>query len=174
MSKSRSLLLPLACLLIGGVGIAGCGESVIKDDELTASIKQQYEEQTGVKMTSIECEEVKAEEGAAISCRAENDSDVSLELTGTVKGEGEDDKWGFDWKVARADAPGKLFEDAAMQTVSSKFGVAVESVKCPERITVEKGEVVHCEATDNKGETRGLTLRLTDADGGFRVTIDQK
>lgn len=174
MSKIRKLLAAAALAMLGAFVMAGCA-STINEDELTANIEKQFQEQTGTRLTSIECDEVKAEKGAEIACKATNENDMKLDITGEVTdNDKDDDKWGFDWKVARILAPGKAFEDAAAETVSREFDVPLESVKCPDGIEVKEGSEVKCEATATDGSTRGLTLTLTDGEGGFRVAVDKE
>lgn len=159
--------------LFGVTALAGCAESVIKDDELTAAIQQQYEDQTGLGLKSIECDETKAESGEAISCRATNDNDVDLEIGGAVAGKDESsDKWNFEWKVDKAYAPGDLFEDPAARALSAKLGFKVESLDCPDGIEVASGIEVHCEATAADGSSSAVTITLTDSAGNFEVAVD--
>lgn len=174
MSKIRKLLVASLLVTLGAFVLAGCAET-IKQDELTGNIEKQFQEQTGTELTSIECDEVKAEKGAEISCKAVNENDMKLDITGEVTdNDKDDDKWGFDWKVSRVLAPGKAFEDAAAETVTREFDVPLESVKCPDGIEVKKGSEVKCEATATDGSTRVLNLTLTDAEGGFRVAVEKE
>lgn len=174
MASPRRMLAALIILLLGGVLLAGCGDEMISQDEMTENIKKQYREQTGVDLTSLECEDVKAEKGAAISCDGTNSSDVNLKITGKVKGEDEDsDKWRFSWVVSERNAPGALFADPAAEAIESKFGVTVGSVECPERIKVVKGTEVPCKATYDDGSSNDIIIKLTNEEGGFRVMIDK-
>lgn len=174
MSRLKSVFVVAVTAMAGVVVLAGCSE-VIKQDELTSNIKSQFKEQTDTELTSIECDEVKAEEGADVACKATNENDMKLDITGKVTGKNDDTgKWGFNWKVAGMVAPGKVFEEPAAETVTREFNVALDSVKCPDGIEVKEGTEVKCEGTATDGTTRGLTLNLTDAEGGFRVSLDGK
>lgn len=175
MSKSRNLFLSVLALLGGVVVLAGCGQEMISQDEMTANIEKQYKQQTGIEMTKLECDDVKAEKGEKISCKATNANDVNLEITGEVSGkQSGSDKWNFNWQIVSANAPGSLFEKSAATTITNNFGVTVKSVSCPDRIDVKKGTVVYCQATATDGSTNGVKLTLTDANGGYRVILDKK
>lgn len=158
-------------------GLAGCNfycsvGGSIPPEELEKQIRLSYEDETGIVVKSISCEEADDDTGSPISCRATNAGGVELEIDGEVTSyDSETEKVEFDWEVTRAVAPGALYADAAATTLTDSTGVAISEVRCPEKIVVKKGARVECTAIAPNGAESGVTLILTDRDGGFRVQL---
>ena len=161
------------------LGLAGCNfycsvGGSIPAAELERKVRLSYEDQTGIVVKSISCEEADDDTGSPISCEATNASGVKLEIDGEVTSDDPDtEKVGFDWEVTRAVAPGTLYGDAAAITLSQETGVEVADVRCPDEIVVKKGARVRCTAVSPAGAESEVTLILTDADGGFRVQLSE-
>ena len=162
-----------AAVLLTGCSFSFSIGQKIEASELEKQVRLSYEDQTGIVITSIRCDEADASTGSPISCEATNASDVELEINGEVTfydaGTEEVD---FDWEVTRAEAPGEIYAEAAAVTIRQQFGVLVETVQCPDRILIEVGARVPCTAIEPSGERTPITLTLTDKDGGFRVSVD--
>lgn len=163
--------------LIATVGLAGCNfycsvGGSIPSAELERKVRLGYEDQTGIVMKSISCEEADDDTGSPISCRATNAGGVDLKIDGEVTSYDPDtEKVGFDWEVTRAVAPGSLYGDEAAASLTQQTGVPVAEVRCPDEIVVEKGARVKCTAISPSGAEAEATLILTDGDGGFRVQL---
>jgi hypothetical protein len=159
------------------LGLAGCNfycsvGGSIPAEELEEKVRLSYEDQTGVVIDSITCEEADDDTGSPISCRATNASGVELTIDGEVTSYDPDtEKVGFDWEVTRAVAPGNLYGDAAAVSLTEQTGVPVAKVRCPDEVVVEKGARVRCTAISPSGGESEVTLILTDTDGGFRVQL---
>jgi hypothetical protein len=171
----------LALIAIGAVALAlvGCEASVevggdpsLSAAELEQAIRAQYAEQNpGITLTDLTCEDAEGTVGAAITCEGRNSRDVELEIGGEVTrvDEGED-RADYDWRVTRAFAPGALYESAARQVLLDQTQVPVATVECPERIEVVVGSRVSCTVRTSDGRTLPAVLQLTDLDGGFRIS----
>ncbi|MFA9401153.1 MAG: DUF4333 domain-containing protein [Acidobacteriota bacterium] len=179
MKYGRRLLLPAAAA-VAALTFAGCsfscsiGESTATSDELNSQLRDSYESQTGIALTSIDCEEAKAEVGEEIECTATNERDIDLEIKGEITSVDEsDDTFKFDWNVIRATAPGEVYSTAAKKSLEQQSGRPLDSVECPDRIPIKVGAEVRCKVVTGDGEQLGATLTLTDLDGGFRINVDQ-
>ena len=161
----------------GTVLLAGCefscslGDS-ISSDELERQVEDSYEEETGLSLTSITCDEAKPDKGSPISCEATNAPGVSLWIEGTVTSYNTDTQVAdFDWEVVRAESPGRIYANAAAVTVEQEWGIPVDRIECPDRIRVEAGEKVECVAVEPNGVRTALILTLTDDEGGFDIEV---
>lgn len=167
------------CLAGAAILVAGCEFSCtlggsIPAEELERQVRLSYEDETGIVIRSITCEESDPDSGSPISCRAVNEAGVDLEIGGEVTSyDGVDEVADFDWQVTRAVAPGTVYADAARQTIQNQFGVTVDRVECPDRIVVERGARVACTAIEPGGARTGIVLALTDRDGGFEVSVEE-
>lgn len=173
MARSFASLFAIALTL----GLAGCdfycsvGGSV-PAEELEKQVRLSYEDETGIVVRSITCEEADDDTGSPISCEAVNAGGVELMIEGEVTSyDSETEKVRFDWEVTRAVAPGSLYAEAAATTLSESTGVPISEVRCPEKIAVKKGARVQCTAIAPNGAKSEVTLILTDRDGGFRVQL---
>lgn len=173
MDRPVAVLFGIALTL----GLAGCnfycsvGGSV-PAEELEKQVRLSYEDETGIVVKSITCDEADDDTGSPISCEAVNAGGVELMIEGEVTSyDSETEKVRFDWEVTKALAPGTLYGDAAATTLSESTGVAVSEVRCPEKIAVRKGARVQCTAIAPNGAESEVTLILTDRDGGFRVQL---
>ena len=179
MKFGRGLFAP-AAVAVAALTLAGCsfscsiGESTATSDELNSQLRDSYESQTGIALTSIDCEEAKAEVGKEFECTATNERDVDLEIEGKITSVDEsDDTFKFDWNVIRATAPGEAYSTGAKMSLERQTGRKLDSVECPERIPIKVGAEVRCTVVTGDGERLGATLTLTDLDGGFRINVDQ-
>lgn len=163
----RILLAILAATLV----LAGCSsEKTLSQDEVTGSIKTQYQEQTGTELTEITCKDIKAEVGAAVSCDATNADGVELTIGGQVdKVGGDGEKNDFTWQVEAATVPSEDFETAATDMIVQQMQEDAESVTCPDMIELKEGNQVDCVAHMADGSERDIVLELTDQKGGFKV-----
>jgi hypothetical protein len=176
MARPVAVLFAIALTL----GLAGCNfycsvGGSIPAEELEKQVRLSYEDETGIVVKSITCEEADDDTGSPISCEAVNAGGVELTIDGEVTSyDSETEKVRFDWEVTRALAPGTLYGDAAATTLSENTGVPISEVKCPETIAVEKGAQVQCTAVAQNGDESKVTLILTDRDGGFRVQLGER
>ena len=160
------------CLVLAGCEFSCSVGGSVPAEELETEIRLSYEDETGLVVKNISCEEAGDDTGSPISCRATNANGVDLRIDGEVTSyDSTTEKVNFDWKVSRAVAPGTLYGDAAARTLTSNTGVPVAKVICPERIVVEKGARVDCRAISPDGAEFDVTLTLTDGDGGFRARL---
>lgn len=159
------------------LAIAGCsaevnvgGGSDASGEEIAGEIQGDYVDETGIELPRLTCEGVEAEVGTRFDCSGRNARSVQLEIAGKVTGTGAD---GFDynWRVVEAVAPGVLFERSLRRQIEAG-GVALAEVRCPVEVEVEVGVELRCQAADRNGSTRGVTVRLTDLDGGFEYIVD--
>lgn len=81
--KLKTVGAPLALLLLGAATIVGCSSSVASD-ELEKQVSQSYEQQAGVGLSSISCQEAATDVGSPISCDATNADGIKLAITGKV------------------------------------------------------------------------------------------
>lgn len=152
----------------------GSGDSEVSIAELEQRISASYENETGAKLTSLECEEPEAEVGEPISCQGANASGVELQIGGEVTGIDEtDDTILFDWEVVSATAPGAAFSDAAKKALEREVGEPLRAVQCPERVPLERGTEVRCAVVTDDGRRLGATMTMTDGEGGFRINLDE-
>lgn len=165
--------------LLAALGLSGCNfycsvGGSIPAAELERKVRLGYEDQTGIVIKSITCEEADDDTGSPISCRATNAGGVELKIDGEVTSYDPDtEKVGFDWEVTRAVAPGNLYGDEAAISLTRQTGIPVADVRCPDEIVVEKGTRVRCTAVSPDGAESEVTLTLTDGDGGFRVQFSE-
>lgn len=173
--KGRRLVVLAA--VAGTVLLAGCEFSCsignsISADELERQVRNSYEREVGLPLTSITCEEAKPDRGSPISCRAINAPGVTLWIEGRVTSYDSGTQVAdFDWEVVRAESPGRIYANAAVGTIEQEWGIAVDLVKCPERIPVEPGKQVTCTAIEPDGVRTELILTLTDDEGGFDIEV---
>lgn len=167
----------LAALLAAGLLLGGCsaefsvgGDSEASGEEIAEEIQAGYVERTEIELPRLTCEGVESEVGARFGCSGRNARSVQLEIAGKVT-DTEADGFEYNWRVVEAVAPGVLYERALRRSLEED-GVAIGAVRCPVEIEVEQGAKVRCEATDKNGSGRGVTLRLTDLDGGFDYAVD--
>lgn len=163
--------------IAAGLVIAGCsaevnvgGGSQASGEEIAEEIRGDYADQTGIEATDLTCEDVEEDAGERFECAGSNARGVQLEISGKVT-ETEGDGFDYSWRVSKAIAPGVLYERALRRQIEAQ-GVALSEVRCPVDIEVEAGTEVRCVAADRDGVRRGVTLRLTDREGGFEYTVD--
>jgi len=160
-----------SCLAFAGcsaeVNVGGGSEA--SGEEIAEEVRAKYAGKTGIELTRLTCEGVKADVGEKFTCSGRNARGVQLEIAGRVTDAGGD---GFDysWHVTGAVAPGVLYERALRRQLEEE-GVVLAEVRCPVEVEVEVGEEVRCRATDRSGSSRGVTLRLSDLDGGFEYRV---
>ena len=170
-------LVVIGAALCASLLLAGCEFSCsignkVSSEELNKQVRLSFEDETGVLLTSIDCGEVDAEVGKAISCDATNENDVDLKIEGEVTDYNSDtDKIKFDWEVVSASAPGEAFAVAARRSLANQTGAVVNDVVCPDKIELKTGNEVQCAAVDVRGNDRELVLTLTDEEGGFDVNL---
>ncbi len=159
------------------LAFAGCsaelnvgGSSDASGEEIADEVRSDYVDQTGVALPRLTCEDVKASVGERFTCSGRNAHSVQIEIAGRVT---DTSGGGFDysWHVSEAVAPGVLYERALRRQLEER-GVAIAEVRCPVEVKVEKGAELRCRATDTGGSSRGVTVHLTDLDGGFEFTVD--
>jgi Domain of unknown function (DUF4333) len=170
--RLTALAVVAPCCLV----LAGCsaevnvgGGSDASGEEIADEVRGDYTEKTGIELTRLTCEGVEANVGEKFTCSGRNARGVQLEIAGRVTDAGSD---GFDysWHVTGAVAPGVLYERALRRQLEAE-GVVLAEARCPVEIEVEVGEEVRCRATDRGGSSRGVTLRLSDLDGGFEYRV---
>lgn len=139
------------------------GEAVAKD------LRQEYadrEKDTGITLTSLTCQGVEAEVDAVITCSGRNSKDIDLELTGVVTstdGSGVD----YRWRIAKAYAPGLLFERPLRPQVERALRRPVRDVTCPVRVLVATDGRFQC-AVELTAKARFVVdVRQTNSSGGF-------
>jgi hypothetical protein len=159
------------------LALAGCsaevnvgGGSEASGEELAKEIRKAYADRTGIELSRLTCESVDADVGEKFSCSGRNARSVQLEIDGKVT-DTTADGIDYNWSVVKAIAPGVLYERALRQSIE-EGGVALSDVRCPVEVEVKTGSKLRCKATDRNGVSRGVTLRLTDLDGGFDYTVD--
>jgi len=159
------------------VALAGCsaefsvgGDSNAPGDELADGIRDDYVDRTGIELTRLTCEGAEAKVGTVFRCSGRNARGIQLEIAGRVTDTTGD---GFDyrWNVVEGVAPGVLYE-RALRGALEDDGVAVVEVLCPVEVRLKAGAKLRCKATAADGSSRGVTLRLTDLDGGFDYQVD--
>jgi hypothetical protein len=135
-------------------------------------VRISYEDETGVLLSSIKCEEADADTGSEINCIATNENDVDLKIEGEVTSYDSDtEKVKFDWEVVSASGPGQPFAVAARNSLANQSNVPLTNVVCPDKIELKTGNKVDCTAVDIAGNDRDLVLTLTDEEGGFDVRL---
>jgi hypothetical protein len=172
-------LIAIGTVVCATLLLAGCefscsvGGSTVSAEELNRQVGNSYEEEAGVKLTSIDCAEADTDVGSAISCDATNERDVELKIEGTVTSyDSDSEKVKFDWEVVSGTAPGEAFAVAAGNSLARQSDVPLTNVVCPDRIELDEGNKVNCTAVDAQGNDRDLVLTLTDAVGGFDVRLE--
>lgn len=174
---SRKRLIAIGATIVTALLLAGCEYScsvgnTVSAEELDKQVRLSYEDETGVLLTSIECEEADADPGSEISCVATNEAGLDLTIEGEVTSyDSETEKVKFDWEVVSAVAPGETFAIAARNSLARQSGVPLENVSCPDGIELRKGNKVNCTAEDVAGNSRDLVLTLTDEEGAFDVRL---
>lgn len=173
----RSAILAAGPVLACCLAFAGCSAEVnvgggteASGDELAEEIRGDYVDQTGIQLPGLTCEGVKEDVGARFNCSGHNARGVQLEVSGKVT-DTEGDGFDYNWHVSKAVAPGVLYERALRRQIEA-HGVALSEVRCPVQIEVEVGTKLRCVATDGNGIRRGVTIRLTNLDGGFDYEVD--
>ena len=175
--KTGLRLFWVAAALACGLSLYGCSAEVnvgggteASGDELAEEIRGDYVDQTGIELPGLTCEGVKEDVGAHFSCSGHNARGVQLEVSGKVT-DTEGDGFDYNWHVSKALAPGVLYERALRRQIEA-HGVALSEVRCPVQIEVKVGTKLHCVAADGNGIRRGVTIHLTDLDGGFGYSVD--
>jgi hypothetical protein len=168
--------LVLAGLLLCST-LAGCSAEVSVGDKDQASgehiareIRAEYVEDTGIALPRLTCNEVDGEKGAAISCTGRNARDIQLDIAGKVT-DVDGDGFDYTWKIASARAPGVFYERAARRVLAQR-GAPVADLRCPAQVELRIGERFRCELDTGSGPPRGLTITLTNLDGGFETALD--
>jgi len=181
MKSSSKRLVLIAAVAASALFLAGCefscsvgGGNSVSSEELNTQVKDSYESDTGVKLNSIDCQEVDAEVGKPIICEATNENEIDLNITGTVTDYNSDtEKIKFNWQVVSAMAPGVFYAKAAQRTLADQRGVQLTNFECPDRVPLKKGSKFDCTAEDPDGNARTVTIDLTDGDGGFNVNLQR-
>jgi hypothetical protein len=164
-------------VVVSGLAVAGCsaevnvgGGSEASGEEIASEIRKDYADRTGVQLNSLTCESVDAETGETFSCSGRNDNSIQLEIDGKVT-DAKADEIDYNWSVEKAIAPGVLYERALRSSIE-KGGIALAEVRCPVEVEIRVGSQLRCTATASNGDRRGVTLKLTDLDGGFDYSVD--
>ena len=174
--KSKRLVL-IGSAIAASFLLAGCEFSCsvgnnVSAEELDKQVRLSFEDQTGVLLTSIDCDETDADVGSEITCDATNENNVDLKIEGKVtEFNSGTDKIKFDWEIVSAAAPGSSFERAARRSLAQQTGVVINDVKCPGKIDLVRGNEVDCTAVDLQGNEREVVLTLTDDVGAFDVNL---
>jgi hypothetical protein len=177
LTISTKRTVAIGTTIVTALLLAGCEYScsignTVSAEELDKQVRISFEDETGVLLTSIECEEADADVGSEINCEATNENDLELTIEGTVTSYDSDtEKVKFDWEVVSATAPGDNFAVAAKSSLASQSSVQLDNVACPDRIELEPGNKIDCTAEDINGNDRDLVLTLTDDEGGFNVRL---
>jgi len=170
--RLTALAVVVPCCLV----LAGCsaevnvgGGSGASGEEIAEEVRTKYAGKTGIELTRLTCEGVKADVGEKFTCSGRNARGVQLQIAGRVT---DTEAGGFDysWHVTEAVAPGVLYERALRRQLEEE-GVVLAEVRCPVEVEVGVGEKVRCRATDANGSSRDVVLRLTDLDGGFEYRV---
>lgn len=163
--------------LLVGLALAGCSAEVnvgtgseASGEEIAEEIRDAYEEETGVGLSRLTCEDAESSVGEEFNCTGRNARSVQLEISGKVT-ETTDDGFDYSWEVVKGIAPGVLFERALREQIEAG-GVALSEVRCPVEVDIEVGSEIRCSAADRNGAARGVTVRLNDLDGGFDYKVD--
>ena len=172
-------LVMVGAVLSAGLLMAGCefscsvgGTETVTAEELDKQVRLAFEDETGVLLISIDCDEADADVGSEISCTAVNENEVEVRIEGEVtEFDSDSEMVKFDWRVVSASAPGLAFENAAARSLRNQTGAVLNDVTCPERIDLETGNEVRCTAVDVQGNERDLVLTLADEEGGFDVRL---
>lgn len=170
-----SISLAAVSLLLATFAISCGGEMTVSSEELAKQVEASYEEQTGVEMKSITCEEVSpAEVGSEIRCEATNASEADILIEGKVTAVNEsDEKVDFDWEVASVEVPGAHYAEAAKKVLEEQTGSPLSAIECPDRVKLETDGEFRCELTATDGSTLGATVTMTDDKGGFDIKVDE-
>lgn len=175
--RPASIVAAAAGALVSCLALWGCsaevnvgGDSDASGQEIAEEIQDGYAERTGIELDRLTCEGVEADVGARFTCSGRNARSVQLEIAGKVT-DTEADGFDYSWSVVEATAPGVLYERALRRQLERR-GVAIAEIRCPVEVAVEVGSKLRCEATDTSGSSRGVTLRLTDLDGGFEYAVE--
>lgn len=178
MSRTRRTLSALlaAPLLLAGLAFSGCsisigtGDNEASGEEIADEVRSDYRDQTGLALKQLTCEGVKGEVGARFKCSGSNSRGVKLQIAGRVT-DAESGGFDYSWHVAKALAPGVLYERALRREIEA-HGVVLSEVRCPVEVEVEVGRTIRCEASDREGEARAVAVTLTDLDGGFEFHVE--
>jgi len=173
----RSSIRLAALAAVSCLAFAGCsaevsvgGGSDASGEEIADEVRGDYADETGIALKRLTCEGVEANVGEKFTCSGRNARGVQLEIAGKVT-DTSGDGFDYSWHVTGAVAPGVLYERALRRQIEEE-GVALAEIRCPVEVEVEVGEELSCRATDANGSSRGVTLRLTDLDGGFEYSVD--
>ncbi|MEZ5078884.1 MAG: DUF4333 domain-containing protein [Solirubrobacterales bacterium] len=168
-------LVPVAVLAAIAVVVMGCSAEVSIGDrdgasgeEIADDIRADYEDQTGVALRSLTCEDIEGDEAETFNCSARNENGFHLEIDGEVT---DSDAGRFHWEVTEVIAPGVYYERALRRELESR-GIAIKEIRCPVEIEADVGAEIRCTATDGDGDSAGVTLRLTDEAGRFDYSVD--
>jgi Domain of unknown function (DUF4333) len=153
--------------LVGALALASCGHSTIDAARAEKFIRRVVSEQVGARVATVTCpEDVETRKGAQFTCV----------VTGTDRSRG-------DVVVTQRDDDGSVVVDApflhvraAEAVMAQQVGeeVSAEEVKvaCPEIVVVIKGGLFKCKARST-GDSRDLSVRLTDDEGRFRYRLTE-
>jgi hypothetical protein len=162
----------VTALLLAGCEYSCSVGNTVSAEELNKQVRISYEDESGVLLKTIDCEEADADTGSEINCLATNENDVDLKIEGAVTSyDSETEKVKFDWEVVSASAPGEKFALAARNSLANQSDVSLRDVVCPEKIELQTGNKVDCTAVDITGNDRELVMTLTDEEGGFDVRL---
>jgi hypothetical protein len=171
----RPAVIAAACaatLLLAGCEFSCSTGSTVSPEELATQVQDSYENQTDLALTSITCQEADAEVGEPISCEAVNENDLAFEITGEItEYDSDNDRVKFDWELGTVMAPGATFAETAQRALLRQSGAELTNVQCPEQVTLAKGEVFDCTATDANGDERTVQITQTDESGGFDAKL---
>jgi len=166
MTAIASLFAFMGCSAEVNVG----GSSSAPGDELAEEIQKAYSAKTGIGLSRLTCESVDADVGETFGCSGRNARSIQVEITGKVT-DSTGDGIEYNWSVVRAIAPGVFYERGLRSSIED-HGVPLSEVRCPAEVNVKVGTRLRCTATDRDGVAKGVTLRLTDLDGGFDYTVE--
>ena len=172
LAASAAFAAVMAAAAVGCSAEVSIGDSdQVQGSKIAAEIRREYAKQQSrndIRLSTLTCEEVEAEVGARIRCSGRNSREIDLEIGGEVTAV-QSDGLDYNWRIARAFAPGTFYASAARDLVEAQLQAPVLDVRCPVRIELGEGEQVSCEAELSSGRTVPITLLLTDSDGGFRL-----
>jgi hypothetical protein len=63
-------------------------------------------------------------------------------------------------------------EQTTKERLTEVVGIAPKSIDCPDAIEAKKGTKGRCTLTAPNGDEIGVTIHVTDDDGGFRAVVD--
>jgi hypothetical protein len=152
---------------------AGCdaGDPTLPAAAVEVPIADQYRARNGgIGLEELRCQQTAANVGAIFTCMGRNDRGVDVMIVGEVSALDESaGRARYRWEVVRAQAPGDLFERAALRALRGGGGAPVAAVDCPTTVALIAGTRVRCRAIGPRGGERPIVLVLTDRSGSFRV-----